>query len=141
MASINKVVLIGHLGHSPERRSFPNGDAICSIRLATTDKWKDKNSGEMREATEWHSVVFTGRLAEVAAQYLSKGSLIYVGGSLRTRKYKGKDGTEKYATEIRADEMQMLTPKPQSAHPVVTTVSRPTPEQTGFDDMEDDIPF
>jgi single-strand DNA-binding protein len=108
MASINKVILVGNLGRDPETRTFPSGDQVCNATLATTDKWKDKQSGEMREATEWHRLVFNGRLAEIAAQYLRKGSQIYVEGQIRTRKYTDKDGVERYATDIRVDQMQML---------------------------------
>ena len=108
MASVNKVILVGNLGRDPETRTFPSGDQICNVTLATTDKWKDKASGEMKEATEWHRLVFNGRLAEIAAQYLRKGSQIYVEGQIRTRKYQDKDGVEKYATDIRVDQMQML---------------------------------
>jgi len=108
MASVNKVILVGNLGRDPETRTFPSGDQVCNVTLATTDKWKDKQSGEMREATEWHRLVFNGRLAEIAAQYLRKGSQIYVEGAIRTRKYTDKDGVEKYATDIRVDQMQML---------------------------------
>jgi len=108
MASVNKVILIGNLGKDPETRFAPSGDAICNITLATTETWRDKASGEKREATEWHRVVFFGKLAEIAGQYLKKGSPVYVEGSLRTRKWQDKDGQDRYTTEIRADEMKML---------------------------------
>lgn len=108
MASVNKVILVGNLGRDPEVRTFPNGDRVANVTIATTDRWKDKQTNEMREATEWHRVVFNMRLAEIAEQYLRKGSQIYVEGSLRTRKWTDKDGIEKYTTEIRADQMQML---------------------------------
>ncbi|KAF7599200.1 MAG: single-stranded DNA-binding protein [Candidatus Dactylopiibacterium carminicum] len=108
MASVNKVILVGNLGRDPEVRYAPSGDAFCTVSLATTDTWKDRNSGEKKEATEWHRVVFNGRLAEIAGQYLKKGRSIYVEGSLRTRKWTNKDGVEQYTTEIRADQMQML---------------------------------
>ena len=108
MASVNKVILIGNLGKDPETRYAPSGDAICNITLATTDTWRDKASGEKREATEWHRVAFFGKLAEIAGQYLRKGSAVYVEGSLRTRKWQDKDGQDRYTTEIRADEMKML---------------------------------
>lgn len=108
MASVNKVILVGNLGRDPESRTFPSGDQICNVTLATTDSWKDKQTGEKREATEWHRLVFNGRLAEIAQQYLRKGSQIYVEGQIRTRKYQDKDGVEKYATDIRVDQMQML---------------------------------
>jgi len=108
MASVNKVILVGNLGRDPEVRTFSNGDRVANVTIATTDRWKDKQSNEMREATEWHRIQFNGRLAEIVEQYLRKGSQIYVEGSLRTRKYTDKDGIERYATEIRADQMQML---------------------------------
>lgn len=108
MASVNKVILVGNLGRDPEVRTFSNGDRVANVTIATTDRWKDKQTNEMREATEWHRIQFNGRLAEIVEQYLRKGSQIYVEGSLRTRKYTDKDGIEKYTTEIRADQMQML---------------------------------
>ena len=109
MASVNKVILVGNLGRDPEMRSFPNGDQIANVTVATTDKWKDKQTGDMREHTEWHRVVFTGRLAEIAGQYLRKGSQIYVEGSIRTRKWTDQQsGQDRYATEVRVDQMQML---------------------------------
>ena len=108
MASVNKVIIVGNLGRDPETRSFPNGDQVANVTIATTDRYKDKTSGEMKEITEWHRVSFFGRLAEIAGQYLRKGSQVYVEGSLRTRKWTDKDGIEKYSTEIRADSMQML---------------------------------
>ena len=98
--SLNKVMLIGNLGADPETRYTPSGDAVTNIRVATTDKWKDKASGEMKEATEWHRISFFGRLAEVAGEYLKKGSQVYVEGSLRTRKWQDKDGQDRYSTEI-----------------------------------------
>ena len=108
MASVNKVILVGNLGKDPETRYTPSGDAICNITLATTDTWRDKASGEKREATEWHRVVFFGKLAEIAGQYLRKGSQVYVEGSLRTRKWQDKEGQDRYTTEIRGERMQML---------------------------------
>jgi len=108
MASVNKVILVGNLGRDPETRTFPSGDQVTNVTLATTDTWKDKQSGEKREATEWHRLVFNGRLAEIAAQYLRKGSQVYVEGQIRSRKYNDKDGIEKSVTEIRVDQMQML---------------------------------
>ena len=108
MASVNKVIVVGNLGRDPETRAFPSGDQICNIRVATTDKWRDKQTGEPREHTEWHSIVFNGKLAEIASQYLRKGSQVYVEGSLRTRKWQDQNGNDRYSTEIRADTMQML---------------------------------
>ena len=108
MASVNKVILVGNLGADPEVRYLPSGDAIANIRLATTDRYKDKASGELKEATEWHRVVFFGRLAEIVSEYLKKGSSVYIEGRLRTRKWQGQDGQDRYSTEIVADQMQML---------------------------------
>ncbi|AWB66501.1 single-stranded DNA-binding protein [Saccharobesus litoralis] len=105
---INKVILIGNLGQDPEVRYFPNGGAICNVTVATTESWKDRQSGEQRESTEWHRVVFNNRLAEIAGEYLRKGSKVYVEGSLRTRKWQNQQGQDQYTTEIRANEMQML---------------------------------
>ncbi len=173
MASVNKVIIVGNLGKDPEMRSFPNGDQIANVTIATTDKWKDKQTGEAKEATEWHRVAFGGRLAEIAGQYLRKGSQVYIEGSLRTRKWTDKDGIEKYTTEIRADQMQMLgsrqgmgggggdeggagggggyearrapaaaaprAPAPMAARPAAPAAAARAP--SGFDDMDDDIPF
>ncbi|WJF89934.1 single-stranded DNA-binding protein [Paraburkholderia bonniea] len=108
MASVNKVILVGNLGADPEVRYLPSGDAVANIRLATTDRYKDKASGEMKEVTEWHRVSFFGRLAEVVSEYLKKGSAVYIEGRLRTRKWQAQDGTDRYSTEIVADQMQML---------------------------------
>ena len=158
MASVNKVILIGNLGRDPEMRSFPDGGTLCNVTLATTDKWKDKQSGEMREATEWHRLVFNGRLAEIAAQYLRKGSQIYVEGQIRTRKYNDKDGVEKYATEVVATDMTMLGSREgmggadegggggggysrPAARPSAPAAKPAAKSSTGFDDMDDDIPF
>jgi single-strand DNA-binding protein len=105
---INKVILVGNLGVDPETRYMPSGAAVTNIRIATSESWKDKQTGEQQERTEWHRVVFFGRLAEIAAEYLRKGSQVYVEGSLRTRKWQGQDGQDRYTTEIVADEMQML---------------------------------
>ncbi|MFM0738437.1 single-stranded DNA-binding protein [Paraburkholderia xenovorans] len=108
MASVNKVILVGNLGADPEVRYLPSGDAVANIRLATTDRYKDKASGEFKEATEWHRVSFFGRLAEIVSEYLKKGSSVYIEGRIRTRKYQAQDGTDRYSTEIVADQMQML---------------------------------
>jgi len=108
MASVNKVILVGNLGRDPETRYNPEGGAITNVSVATTDTWKDKASGEKQERTEWHRVVFFSRLAEIAGEYLKKGSQVYIEGSLRTRKWTDKEGAEKYTTEIVADRMQML---------------------------------
>ncbi len=147
MASVNRVTIVGNLGKDPEMRSFPSGDQVANVTIATTDKWKDKQSGEMKEATEWHRVTFNGRLAEIVGQYLRKGSQVYVEGSLRTRKWTDKDGVEKYSTEIRADQMQMLGSKQdggerQAAPPRQAAPQAQAPRpSSGFDDMDSDIPF
>lgn len=108
MASLNQVTIIGNLGRDPESRTFPSGDMVANISVATTDKWKDKQSGEIKSATEWHRVVLNGRMAEVAVQYLRSGSQVCIQGSLRTRKWTDNAGVEKYSTEIRADNLVML---------------------------------
>ncbi|WP_353235392.1 single-stranded DNA-binding protein [Diaphorobacter ruginosibacter] len=187
MASVNKVIIVGNLGRDPEMRTFPSGDQVANVTVATTDRWRDKNTGENREATEWHRVVFNGRLAEIAGQYLRKGSQVYVEGSLRTRKWTDPQGQERYATEIRADQMQMLgsrqgmgggggnnggyddggyggndggydaapqrraAPAPMARPAAPAQQQRPAPApapvqqapraNSGFDDMDDDIPF
>jgi len=169
MASVNKVILVGNLGKDPETRYAPSGDAITNITLATTDSWKDKATGEKKEATEWHRVVFFGRLAEIAGEYLKKGRSVYVEGRLRTRKWQDKEGQDRYTTEIVADQMQMLgsregmggagmdeggggsAPRSSGAERGERSsgggagASRPAaakkPAGAGFDDMDDDIPF
>ncbi|KVS70145.1 single-stranded DNA-binding protein [Burkholderia cepacia] len=108
MASVNKVILVGNLGADPEVRYLPSGDAVANVRLATTDRYKDKASGDFKEMTEWHRISFFGRLAEIVSEYLKKGSPIYVEGRIRTRKWQGQDGQDRYSTEIVADQMQML---------------------------------
>lgn len=155
MASVNKVILIGNLGRDPEMRYMPSGDAIASLRIATTDKYKDRN-GEQQEATEWHSVSFFGKLAEICGQYLKKGSQVYVEGSLRTRKWQDKDGNDRYTTEIRGDRMQMLGGRggggggggmadfdapPESAPRGKPASAGGGGGGGGFSDLDDDIPF
>ncbi len=115
MASVNKVILVGHLGKPPQTRTFPNGDKVTNITLATSDRFKDRATGEIKESTEWHRVSFFGKLAEIAEQYLRQGASVYLEGSLRTRKWTNKDGLEKFTTEIRADSMQMLSTRPAQA--------------------------
>src|SRR2546423_8185133 len=118
MASVNKVILVGNLGADPETKYLPSGDAVTNIRLATTDRWKDKASGEMKEATEWHRIAFFGRLAEIAGEYLKKGSQVYVEGRIRTRKWQGKEGPDRYSTEIVADSMHKLGSRTRSGQPL-----------------------
>jgi len=108
MASVNKVILIGNLGADPEMRFLPSGESVCNLRMATTEKWKDKATGDMKEATEWHRISLFGRQAEIAGEYLKKGSSAYIEGSLRTRKWQDKEGRDQYTTEIRADRIQLL---------------------------------
>jgi len=155
MASVNKVIVVGNLGADPETRYLPSGEAVTNIRVATTDRWKDKASGEMKEATEWHRIAFFGRLAEIAGEYLKKGSQVYVEGSLRTRKWQDKDGHDRYSTEIRGDVMQMLGSRAGSGEPRAAPAggdaseprseapARPAAKKPAgkFDDMADDIPF
>jgi single-strand DNA-binding protein len=141
MKGINKVILIGNLGADPETRYTANGGAITNIRLATTENWKDKQSGEKQTRTEWHRVVLFGRLGEIAGEYLKKGRQVYIEGSLRTNKYTDKDGIERYSTDIVASEMQMLGGNPnESGAPGRPTMERSAPEPQGA--LEDDeIPF
>ena len=164
MASVNKVIIVGNLGRDPETRYMPNGDAVTNVAVATTESWKDKNSGEKKELTEWHRITFYRNLAEIAGQYLKKGSQVYVEGRLQTRKWTDKDGVERYTTEIIADTMQMLgsrqgmgggapmdddygsAPAPRQSSggggggggAARGGASRPAPN---FSDMDDDIPF
>ena len=153
MASVNKVILIGNLGRDPETRYTADGAAITNIAIATSDRWKDKATGEMKEATEWHRVVFFGRQAEIAGEYLKKGRPVYVEGRLRTRKWQDKEGRDRYTTEINANEMQMLGGRAggggggesrgegRTAPASTGSVGRAPaqgPEESPFDD---DIPF
>lgn len=170
MASLNKVILIGNLGADPETRYLPSGDAVTIIRLATTDRSKDKNTGEMKEFTEWHRVVFFGRLAEIAGEYLKKGSMVYIEGRIRTRKWQDQSGQDRYSTEIIANQMQILSPRSgmgsgsgtteggytreseRAASPRAGTASHdgdhhpnhpnaPSSGSGNVEEMEDDIPF
>lgn len=159
MAGLNKVQLIGRLGNDPETRYMPSGDAVTNVSIATSDTWKDKTTGERQERTEWHRVVFFGRVAEIAGEYLRKGSQCYVEGKLRTRKWQDKDGADKYTTEIVVDvggTLQLLdgkpqgdgggerqsTPQQQRQAPAGGRQSAPAaPPPAGFDDFDDDIPF
>ena len=151
MASINKVILIGNLGKDPEVRYTPDNSAIANITLATTHTWKDKQSGDKKEETEWHRVSFFGRLAEIAGEYLKKGSPVYVEGRLRTRKWQDKEGKDRYTTEIVADTMQMLGSRSGMGggdsgerNPPAGAAGASTPAAKSgarFDDFEDDIPF
>ena len=158
MASVNKVILVGNLGADPETRYMPNGDAVANIRMATTESWKDKATGEKKEITEWHRVVFYRKLAEIVGQYLKKGSAVYVEGRIRTRKWQDKEGQERYTTEIEANEMQMLGGRssasssggeaeyggsmPSSPASGSGAPNKPAAQKAqSFEDMDDDIPF
>lgn len=137
MASVNKVILVGNLGADPETRYLSSGDAVTNVRLATTESWKDKASGEKKEMTEWHRVVFYRRLAEIAGQYLKKGSSVYIEGRLRTRKWQDKDGQDRYTTEIVGSEMKMLSGKGDGE-----SRSAPAPAASNAgNDFDDDVPF
>ena len=166
MASVNKVILVGNLGRDPEVRYSPDGAAICNVSIATTSNWKDKTSGERREETEWHRVVFYNRLAEIAGEYLRKGRPVYVEGRLKTRKWQNKEGVDQYTTEVIADQMQMLGGRdgagsnasydggmdqssggddynqaPSNTVAAKPAAAKPAAGGSGFDDFEDDIPF
>ena len=171
MASVNKVIIVGNLGRDPETRYMPNGDAVTNIAVATTESWKDKTSGEKKELTEWHRITFYRKLAEIAAQYLKKGSQVYIEGRLQTRKWTDKENVERYTTEIIADSMQMLGSRQgmgggapmdddyaASAPPARQSTGggqgggsggagaggstrQPAKSAPNFNDMDDDIPF
>ena len=139
---INKVILIGHLGADPDTRYSPGGSAVATLRLATSESWKDKTSGETQERTEWHRVVLFGKLADVAAEYLGKGSKVYVEGRLQTRKWQDKDGRDTYATEIVANELQLLdAPRGNGAGVTATQAAVPFQAPPATAAMPDDIPF
>lgn len=136
MASVNKWIGIGNLGKDPMTRYLPSGDAVCSFSIACSESWKDKNSGEKKEATEWINISTFGKLAEICAEYLKKGSQVYIEGRIQTRKWQDKEGQDRYSTEIKADQMKMLGGKPQGDTPA------PAKKSGGsFDDMDDDIPL
>ena len=144
MSSVNKIILIGHLGGDPEMRYLPEGGAVCNLRMATTDKWKDKNTGEPREVTEWHRVVMYRKLAETAGNYLKKGACIYVEGRLHYREWKDRDGRDRLSTEIEAAAMQMLgsgRAKTAFEKPEAVTPKSAVPEPLPSDFDDDDIPF
>jgi single-strand DNA-binding protein len=134
MASLNKTMLIGNLGADPESRYTTSGDCVCTIRLATSESWKDRNTGEKKEATEWHRIVFYRRLAEIVTQYVKKGMTIYVEGRLKTNKWTDKDGVERYTTQIDATEMKILSKRDREAE------QQPS-QAASVADLEDDIPF
>lgn len=135
MASVNRVVIVGNLGRDPETRYTADGAAITNASIATMDRWKDKNTGETKEATEWHRVVFFNRLAEIAGEYLKKGSAVYIEGKLKTRKWTDKSGADKYTTEIVADQMQMLGSRDRQERAAPQATDQMAPND------DDDIPF
>jgi len=154
MASVNLAIIIGNLGKDPEVRYTPAGDAMCNLTIATSESWKDKNSGEKKEIVEWHKVSFFGKQAEICGQYLKKGSQVYIEGSIRTRKWQDKDGQDRYTTEIRGDEMKMLGSAPAGGNRQQVNDSSdyaPAPQRSqgqpgnkpkpSFDDLGDDVPF
>lgn len=159
MASVNKVILMGNLGRDPEVRYSPDGAAVCNVSIATTSSWKDKNSGERREETEWHRVVFYNRLAEIAGEYLKKGRPVYVEGRIKTRKWQNKEGVDQYTTEVVADNMQLLggrdggdgssggneggagAPRPAARAQQASRPAAPAAGGANLSDMDDDIPF
>jgi single-strand DNA-binding protein len=141
MRGVNKVIIVGNCGKDPETRYSQSGTAMCSVSVATSEQWKDKQMGEKQERTEWHRIKFFGKLAEIAGEYLRKGSQVYVEGSIRTDKYTDKDGIERYATDIIAREMQMLGGKPEGQRQERQRPAQPTPEETGGGFEDDDIPF
>lgn len=141
MASVNKVILVGHLGRDPEVRYTSDNATIANVSIATSESWKDK-SGAKQEKTEWHRVSFFGKLAEIVGEYLKKGSHVYVEGRLQTRKWQDKDGQDRYTTEIIADRMQMLGGKGQASQDASEPAAeKPAKAPSKFDDLEDDIPF
>lgn len=139
---VNKVILVGNLGQDPESRSLPSGSMVCNLRIATSESWKDKQTGEMKEQTEWHSVAMFGKVAEIAATYLRKGSQVYIEGRLRTRKWQDKQGNDRYTTEIVADEMQMVgSGKGSGASKIAAPASAGAVTEPTDNDLNDDIPF
>ncbi|MBR0574480.1 MULTISPECIES: single-stranded DNA-binding protein [Pasteurellaceae] len=144
MAGINKVIIVGNLGNVPEMRAMPNGEAVATISVATSTTWKDKTTGERREETEWHRIVFFRRLAEIAGEYLHKGSKIYVEGRLKTRKWQDKNGIDRYTTEIIGDNLQMLDSRGEQTHQTTQAISSNTSQQPvppPIDNFDDEIPF
>ena len=145
---VNKVILVGNLGNDPDTRYMPSGSAVTNISVATNESWKDKQTGEQKDRTEWHKVAMFGRLAEIAAEYLRKGSQVYIEGKLRTRKWQDQNGNDRWTTEVIADEMQMLGGRAGSGAPAMDEApssSAPSPSAPppsgGSDDFDDDIPF
>ena len=147
---VNKVIIVGNLGNDPDTRYMPSGGAVTNLSVATNESWKDKQTGEQKDRTEWHRVAMFGRLAEIAAEYLRKGSQVYIEGKLRTRKWQDQSGNDRYTTEIIADEMQMLGGRSGAGAPAMNDMGGPPPAPPqggggrpsgGGDDFDDDIPF
>jgi single-strand DNA-binding protein len=140
---INKVILVGNLGADPETRYMPSGSAVTNLSVATSESWKDKQTGEQKERTEWHKVAMFNRLAEIAAEYLRKGSQVYIEGKIRTRKWQDRDGNDRWTTEIIADEMQMLGGRGGGGSAPMSSggQGQSSPPSPPSDDFEDDIPF
>ena len=146
---VNKVIIVGNLGNDPDTRYMPSGSAVTNLSVATNESWKDKQTGEQKDRTEWHRVAMFGRLAEIAAEYLRKGSQVYIEGKLRTRKWQDQQGNDRYTTEIIADEMQMLGGRMGSGAPAMSDSGGPPPSpppqggggSSGGGDFDDDIPF
>lgn len=152
MSSINKAIIVGRVGKDPEIRYLASGDAVCNLSVATSESWKDKNTGEKKEATEWHRVSMYGKLAEITGQYVTKGTLVYIEGKIKTRKWKDKDGQDRYSTEIDADKMTMLGSKSDGQQrqqqsdgygqaPSNQGHHEQSSRKQSFDDLGDDIPF
>ena len=140
MRGVNKCIIVGNLGQDPETRYMPSGDAVTNISIATSESWKDKQTGEQKTRTEWHRVIFFRRLAEIAAEYLRKGSQVYIEGKLRTNKWQDKNGNDRYTTEIVAHEMQMLGGRGDGNQGAKVPSSK-SPTQPGPDDFDDSVPF
>ena len=140
MRGVNKAIIVGNLGQDPDTRYMPSGSAVTNISIATSEKWKDKQTGEPRERTEWHKVTMFGRLAEIAAEYLRKGSQVYIEGKLQTDKWQDKDGNDRYTTKIIANQMQMLGSR-QGQSQSAPSSQPAAPPQSNSDDFDDDIPF
>lgn len=141
MSSVNKATILGNLGRDPEIRFMPGGEAVANLSIATSETWKDKNSGEKKEATEWHRVVFFGKVAELCQKYLAKGSKVYIEGMIKTRKWDDDKGVTRYSTEIMGREIKFLSPTSESEGRPQASSSTPPASSSSFNDVADDIPF
>ncbi len=141
MRGVNKVILVGTLGRDPETKTFPSGGSVTQFSIATSESWKDKNTGEQQESTEWHRVVLQNKLGEVAQQYLKKGSKVYIEGKLQTRKWTDKEGVERYQTEVKGDSMQMLDSKGDNAYSPSAEKKAPINQAQPSTNLDDDLPF